>query len=123
VPTKPHALSGSRIRITGQLIDASNGKHIWAERYDRLLEDVFAVRDEITELAKCALAIDPGEPRAMMSYGFRLSTMGHHDRYRPISSNATRLPPATVGRLRANLGAYAHCELFIEGLRKAGVPD
>lgn len=40
--------SGKRIRITGQLIDAETGKHIWAEKYDRLLEDVFAVQDEIT---------------------------------------------------------------------------
>jgi adenylate cyclase len=41
--------SGKRIRITGQLIDAETGKHIWAEKYDRQLEDVFAVQDEITE--------------------------------------------------------------------------
>ncbi|WP_262300361.1 adenylate/guanylate cyclase domain-containing protein [Microvirga sesbaniae] len=41
--------SGKRIRITGQLIDAETGKHIWAEKYDRHLEDVFAVQDEITE--------------------------------------------------------------------------
>jgi adenylate cyclase len=41
--------SGKRIRVTGQLIDAETGKHIWAEKYDRLLEDVFAVQDEITE--------------------------------------------------------------------------
>jgi adenylate cyclase len=41
--------SGKRIRITGQLIDAETGKHIWAEKYDRHLEDVFAVQDEITQ--------------------------------------------------------------------------
>jgi adenylate cyclase len=41
--------SGKRIRITGQLIDAETGKHIWAEKYDRQLDDVFAVQDEITE--------------------------------------------------------------------------
>ena len=40
--------SGSRIRVTTQLIDAETGNHIWAERYDRALEDVFAVQDEIT---------------------------------------------------------------------------
>jgi adenylate cyclase len=47
--------SGKRIRITGQLIDAETGKHIWAERYDRQLEDVFAVQDEITESAIAAI--------------------------------------------------------------------
>lgn len=41
--------AGNRIRITGQLIDGDTGNHIWAERYDRDLEDVFAVQDEITE--------------------------------------------------------------------------
>jgi TolB-like protein/Tfp pilus assembly protein PilF len=41
--------SGSRVRITAQLIDASTGHHVWAERYDRDLEDIFAVQDEITE--------------------------------------------------------------------------
>ena len=40
---------GERVRITAQLIDASNGSHLWAERYDRKLADVFAVQDEITQ--------------------------------------------------------------------------
>ena len=40
--------AGERVRITGQLIDAETGAHIWAERYDRDLTDIFAVQDEIT---------------------------------------------------------------------------
>jgi adenylate cyclase len=40
--------SGSRVRITAQLIDALTGNHLWAERYDRDLKDIFAVQDEIT---------------------------------------------------------------------------
>ena len=40
--------SGSRIRITAQLIDAKDGAHVWAERYDRSIEDIFAIQDEIT---------------------------------------------------------------------------
>lgn len=40
--------SGDRLRITAQLIDASSGKHVWAERYDRELSDIFDVQDEIT---------------------------------------------------------------------------
>ena len=40
--------SGNRARITAQLIDAASGKHVWAERYDRELTDIFAVQDEIT---------------------------------------------------------------------------
>ena len=49
--------SGNRVRITAQLIDASTGHHVWAERYDRVLEDVFEVQDEIT--MKLAGAIMP----------------------------------------------------------------
>ena len=39
---------GDRVRITGQLIDAKTGTHVWAERYDRKSEDIFALQDEIT---------------------------------------------------------------------------
>jgi adenylate cyclase len=41
--------AGNRVRITAQLIDADTGNHIWADRYDRKLEDIFAVQDELTE--------------------------------------------------------------------------
>ena len=40
--------AGNRVRVTAQLIEASSGSHIWAERYDRDLEDIFAVQDEAT---------------------------------------------------------------------------
>jgi adenylate cyclase len=40
--------AGQRVRITAQLIDAETGRHIWAERYDRSLDDIFEVQDEIT---------------------------------------------------------------------------
>jgi adenylate cyclase len=40
--------SGDRVRITAQLIDALTGHHIWAERYDRDLKDIFALQDEVT---------------------------------------------------------------------------
>jgi adenylate cyclase len=40
--------SGNRIRVTAQLIDAKDGAHLWAERYDRAMDDIFAIQDEIT---------------------------------------------------------------------------
>jgi len=49
--------AGNRVRITGQLIDGSSGNHIWAERYDRDLHDLFAVQDEIT--TRIVAAIEP----------------------------------------------------------------
>jgi len=41
--------AGNRIRITAQLIDALTGNHVWADRYDRELDDIFAIQDDITE--------------------------------------------------------------------------
>jgi adenylate cyclase len=40
--------AGNRVRLTAQLIEAASGRHVWAERYDRALDDIFAVQDEIT---------------------------------------------------------------------------
>jgi len=47
---------GNRIRLTGQLIDAQTGSHIWAERYDRQLDDVFMVQEELTRSIVRAIA-------------------------------------------------------------------
>ncbi len=49
--------SGNRVRITAQLIDAATGNHVWAERYDRELTDVFAVQDEVTQEIVSILAV------------------------------------------------------------------
>jgi TolB-like protein len=57
---------GDRVRITAQLNDAATGSHIWAERYDRELADVFAVQDEITEAIVAAI-----EPQLYAAENFR----------------------------------------------------
>jgi hypothetical protein len=49
--------AGQRVRITSQLVDATVGNHVWAERYDRQLADIFAVQDEISE--RVAGTIEP----------------------------------------------------------------
>lgn len=41
--------AGNRVRVTAQLIDAANGHHVWAERYDREIEDIFDLQDEMTQ--------------------------------------------------------------------------
>ena len=41
--------AGQRVRVTGQLIDGTSGGHVWADRYDRDLTDIFAIQDEITQ--------------------------------------------------------------------------
>ncbi|NKB51766.1 MAG: adenylate/guanylate cyclase domain-containing protein [Rhizobiaceae bacterium] len=49
--------SGNRARITAQLVDTETGNHLWAERYDRELQDIFAVQDEVTQ---SIVAVLPG---------------------------------------------------------------
>jgi adenylate cyclase len=55
--------AGNRVRITAQLIDAETGGHLWADRFDRDLSDIFAVQDEVTRKIVDALKIklNPGE--------------------------------------------------------------
>ena len=48
--------AGNRVRVTGQLVEAETGKHVWAERYDRDLADIFALQDEITGAVTIAIA-------------------------------------------------------------------
>jgi adenylate cyclase len=48
--------AGNRIRVTAQLVEAGTGNHVWANRYDRDLADIFAVQDEITEAVTIAIA-------------------------------------------------------------------
>ncbi len=52
--------AGNRVRVTAQLIDATTGNHIWAERYDRELDDIFALQDEITETIVAAIEPELG---------------------------------------------------------------
>jgi TolB-like protein/cytochrome c-type biogenesis protein CcmH/NrfG len=58
--------SGDRVRISAQLNDVSTGSHLWAERYDRELADIFAVQDEITEAIVAAI-----EPQLYAAENFR----------------------------------------------------
>ena len=79
--------AGDRLRITVQLNDVATGSHIWAERYDRALADVFAVQDEITEAIVAAI-----EPQIYAAENFR----------------AQRKPPEQPGRMGSrDAGAVA----------------
>ena len=60
--------AGNRVRVTGQLVEAETGKHVWAERYDRDLTDIFVLQDEITGAVTIAIApaiADAERKRAM----------------------------------------------------------
>ena len=65
---------GNRVRITTQLIDASTGNHIWADRYDGDLTDVFALQDEITKKVVAAI-----EPKLLEAEGIRSQNRSPED--------------------------------------------
>jgi len=63
--------AGNRVRITAQMIDGSAGDHLWADRYDRDLDDIFAIQDEISKAIVEALKVKllPDEKKAIESRG------------------------------------------------------
>ena len=63
--------AGNRLRVTVQLIDSQNDAHIWAERYDRDLDDIFAIQDEVTSAVVATL---PGRIEASQQEGLTRKT-------------------------------------------------
>jgi adenylate cyclase len=63
--------AGDRVRITAQLIDSTTGGHVWADRYDRDLTDIFAIQDEISKAIVSALRVKllPAEKKAIEARG------------------------------------------------------
>jgi TolB-like protein/Tfp pilus assembly protein PilF len=64
--------SGSRVRVTAQLIDAADGSHLWSERYDRELNDIFAIQDEISAAIARALRVKLSRDAAPERYAPKL---------------------------------------------------
>jgi len=92
--------AGARVRVTAQLIDASNGYHLWSESFDRGLEDIFAIQEEIARSvaralrvslkADAALDIGRNAPRDMRAYEFYLR--GRQIQSLKSSDNWTKAP-------------------------------
>ena len=102
--------SGNRIRITAQLIDAKDGTHLWAERYDRAIDDIFAIQDEITLVLATEMQVKlPKENRhgcvTQRQQMLRLGPIGH--RACRISVNRCprnrSAPPGCVGKKHLRL--------------------
>ncbi len=125
--------AANRVRITAQLVDTETGHHLWAERYDRELEDIFAVQDEITQTIVSILPgrlEDAGRERAqrkltanMTAYDFVLLGMERLRRLtretnieaRDLFQKAVELDPQ-FARAHANL-AWTHvAEVFMVDL-------
>ena len=71
--------AGNRVRGTGQLIDAVSGTHIWADRFDRDLTDIFAVQDELTREIISALKIKLSESKKALIAGGGTKNVDVHD--------------------------------------------
>jgi len=71
--------AGNRVRVTGQLIDTANGAHIWAERFDRDLTDIFAVQDELTREIISALKIKLSKSEEALIAGGGTKNVEAHD--------------------------------------------
>ena len=110
--------AGNRLRITGQLIEAATGTHLWAERYDRALEDIFAVQDEITHSIIGAIAPGILAAEIQRSQGKETAELGQWERLmrahwhirrftREDSSEAIRLLDELLQRQPDNAMALA----------------
>jgi len=118
---------GARIRITAQLIDGESGGHVWAERFDRELTDIFAVQDEITRSIVAALKVRllPTERQALAGQpttnveAYQLYLQGRqffhrHDKRsygvaRRLFERACTIDP----RFARALAAIADCDAFL----------
>jgi adenylate cyclase len=88
--------SAERIRITAQLIDALTGHHLWAERYDRDLKDIFAVQDEITVKILTATRVKLTEGEQVLGYGEYFRGKQGLDCYLKILEAANYLQRGTI---------------------------
>ena len=95
--------AGNRLRIAVQLIDAANGAHIWADRFDGALEDVFEFQDEVTE--KVVGAIAPRVERAEIVRAWRRPP-SNTDAYDCYLRGLTCLSPMTPDGLEQALGLF-----------------
>jgi adenylate cyclase len=90
--------AGNRVRITAQLIDGKSGGHVWAERYDRDLADIFAVQDEISEAIVAALKVTlfPAEKKAIAERG--TDNVEAYDKYLRARALVLQLGPTELAR-------------------------
>ncbi len=118
--------SGSRIRVTAQLINAADGSHLWSERYDRELSDIFAIQDEISAAIAKALRVKLSGGAAPERYTPRLEAYevflkAKHEQAkitpesmelaRRCYEQACKLDPA-FGLAYVGLGHYWLCQSF-----------
>jgi adenylate cyclase len=103
--------AGNRVRITAQLIDGSAGDHVWAARYDRDLDDIFAIQDEISKAIVESLKIKllPQERKAIEQRG-----TGNAEAYNLYLMARQQWIQGSYGDLRRDKSIARFCEQAIE---------
>ena len=104
--------AGERIRLTGQLVDAQNGSHIWAERYDRRLDDVFLVQEELTR--SIVRAITPQITETELAKVRRRNPASLSAYELAVRANATALDAWTRPELRQEALRLAEAALAVD---------
>lgn len=121
--------TGNRVRVTGRLIDTTTGHHVWADRYDRVLEDLFVIQDELTDGIVAALETAVGQaeterarlkqPGSLDAWDYFQRGMWHLQRFRredfamavPLFRRAMQLDPRLAGP-RSGVAAVRLCEAW-----------
>ena len=123
--------AASRVRVTGQLVEAETGRHVWADRYDRTLDDVFAIQDELT--MSVVAAIEPSlrqaeiervkrkRPDSLDAYDLVLRALPHV--YTAMPDGAAKALPLLESALNMEpdyalahgFAAWAHEIIFARG--------
>ena len=123
--------AANRVRVTGQLVEAETGRHVWADRYDRTLNDVFAIQDELT--MSVVAAIEPSlrqaeiervkrkRPDSLDAYDLVLRALPHvysampdgAAKALPLLENALKMEPEYA--LAHGFAAWAHEIIFARG--------
>src|SRR6266567_3548095 len=93
--------AGNRVRITVQLIDARNGYHLWSERFDREIEDIFAIQDEIARsvIDALGLSLTHREPRFLKASTKNVEAYEFYLRARKLFQRWTRQSIELAGQM------------------------
>ncbi len=89
--------AGDKVRINAQLIDAQTGNHLWAERYDRNLKDLFAVQDEITKKIITAMQVKLTEGEQVQAAARRTNNLDAYLKYLQARDLLNRGNPGSTG--------------------------